>query len=213
MTQRVRHAVAGMVATTLVSVLSPVGVTSSPAAAAASASAAVSPASGAGSAGVGDVYYPKYGNGGYQVGHYDIHVAYNPGTHQLTGDTTISARTTQRLTSFHLDLLLTASRVWVDGKPARFKQVARHELVVEPTHALATRRALMVRVQYAGRPEQISVPSRLTGLGAGSTHPWLRAGDETFVNGEPEGATLWFPVNDHPLDKASYDINATVPRS
>ncbi|MGH8838950.1 MAG: hypothetical protein ACRDVO_06785, partial [Jiangellaceae bacterium] len=31
-----------------------------------------------GAPGLGDTYYPTYGNGGYDVRHYDLEVAYDP---------------------------------------------------------------------------------------------------------------------------------------
>jgi aminopeptidase N len=36
--------------------------------------------------------------------------------------------------------------------------------------------------------------------------------DGATVAGEPEVAAGWFPVNDHPLDKAAYSFDVTVPR-
>jgi hypothetical protein len=33
----------------------------------------------AGAPGIGDTYYPTYGNGGYDVGRYELKVAYYPG--------------------------------------------------------------------------------------------------------------------------------------
>ena len=36
--------------------------------------------------------------------------------------------------------------------------------------------------------------------------------DGLIIAGEPDGAASWFPVNDHPLDKASYTFNVTVPK-
>lgn len=32
-----------------------------------------------------------------------------------------------------------------------------------------------------------------------------------LIIGEPDVASAWFPVNDHPADKASYTIKVTVP--
>jgi len=48
-------------------------------------------------AGIGDPYYPGYGNGGYDVRHYDIRVGWFPGRHRLIGDTTVTAVATQAL--------------------------------------------------------------------------------------------------------------------
>ncbi|MFE7594882.1 M1 family peptidase, partial [Kitasatospora sp. NPDC057512] len=44
-----------------------------------------------GAAGVGDPYYPTYGNGGYRVSHYDVRLKYQPATDELEGTTTILA--------------------------------------------------------------------------------------------------------------------------
>jgi hypothetical protein len=38
-----------------------------------------------GSPGLGDTYFPDYGNGGYDVSHYDVRLRYRPDTDQLTG--------------------------------------------------------------------------------------------------------------------------------
>ena len=38
-----------------------------------------------GGPGVGDKYYPTYGNGGYDVRHYDLDIAYDPATDRLDG--------------------------------------------------------------------------------------------------------------------------------
>ena len=42
-----------------------------------------------GGPGVGDEYYPDYGNSGYDVSHYDIRLRYTPATDRLTGTTTV----------------------------------------------------------------------------------------------------------------------------
>jgi aminopeptidase N len=36
-------------------------------------------------------------------------------------------------------------------------------------------------------------------------------GDGAFVVGEPQGSPGWYPVNDNPRDKATYDFRVTVP--
>ena len=51
----------------------------------------------AGAPGVGDPYYPLYGNGGYDVKHYLLKVSYNPATDRLAGVATISARATEKI--------------------------------------------------------------------------------------------------------------------
>ena len=59
----------------------------------------------AGAAGVGDPYFPSYGNGGYDVGSYDLDITYDPATDRLDGEASIRAKATETLCSFHLDLV------------------------------------------------------------------------------------------------------------
>jgi hypothetical protein len=73
----------------------------------------------AGAAGVGDEYYPTYGNGGYDVRHYDLDIGYDPATDRLEGDASIRATATQTLCSFNLDLVgLEVRRIEVDSRRA-----------------------------------------------------------------------------------------------
>ena len=40
---------------------------------------------------------------------------------------------------------------------------------------------------------------------------FIHTDDGTLVVGQPDVASTWFPVNDHPIDKASYTFEITVP--
>jgi aminopeptidase N len=62
-----------------------------------------------------------------------------------------------------------------------------------------------VNVSYRGTPHRVRDPD-------GSYEGWVRTTDGAFVPDEPQGAPSWFPCNDHPSDKATYDIRMTVPR-
>src|SRR5919199_6778877 len=57
-----------------------------------------------GSAGLGDPMFPLAGNGGYDVSNYSLTLDYTPSGNQLTGTAVISARATQNLSRFDLDL-------------------------------------------------------------------------------------------------------------
>ena len=155
-----------------------------------------------GAPGAGDRYFPRYGNGGYDVRHYDIFVDYNPTTERLHGDTRLTARAEQRLTRFHLDLQIPAKAVRVNGEPATWRQHGR-ELVISPAAALRKGKAFRVRVRYAGKPGEIN---------SGGLGGWFETSDGAVLAGEPEAATLWFPSNDHPSDKASFDIDVRTAR-
>ena len=98
----------------------------------------------AGTQGIGDTYFPKDGNGGYDVSHYDIHDTYRLRSGDLTGRTTITATATQDLSSLSLDLMLTPAAVRVNGAPAVYAKDGKHELTVTPATPVATGGALVV---------------------------------------------------------------------
>ncbi|MGV9567928.1 M1 family metallopeptidase [Streptomyces sp. NPDC003480] len=158
-----------------------------------------------GSAGAGDPYFPREGNGGYDVSHYELTLGYAPGSGHLDGRAVLRARATQRLTRFDLDLKgLKVTMVTVDHVKASFRRDGQ-ELVVSPRHALRKGQDFRVAVAYQGTPKPVTDPD-------GSLDGWIPTDDGAFVAGEPQGAMTWFPVNGHPRDKASYDITITVPQ-
>ncbi|MFD0968577.1 M1 family metallopeptidase [Plantactinospora endophytica] len=157
-----------------------------------------------GADGVGDAYFPKYGNAGYDVDRYDVKVRYDPKTDQLTGTTTVSASATADLARFNLDLAgLTVRSVTVDGTPATHTRQG-NELVVTPGAGLPTGTRFSAVIGYDGKP----APLRNKDLGDGG---FLHTSDGAIALGQPESASTWFPVNDHPVDKATYSFEIAVP--
>src|SRR6266542_606264 len=163
------------------------------------------PDTSAGTLGIGDPYYPRFGNGGYDVQHYDLAIRYGPGTNHLRGVATITALTTQNLSCFSLDLVgLTVHAITVNGDAATWSRT-HHELMITPAAPLATAADLTVVVTYEGFPKGFLIPS------IDAVSGFIRTADGAIVAGEPEAATAWFPVNDHPTDRASYTFRITVP--
>ena len=158
-----------------------------------------------GAPGVGDTYYPTYGNGGYDVGHYDLDISYDPATDVLQGQATLKARATQNLCSFNLDLVgMTVRSIEVDNRSATWSRSGQ-ELVITPRHPLKSGKHFEVDVHYDGVPVEFVIPG--FGIPAG----FMTTPDGVTVAGQPEVAAAWFPVNDHPIDKASYSFDVTVP--
>ncbi|MER6015585.1 M1 family metallopeptidase [Streptomyces bluensis] len=155
-----------------------------------------------GAPGIGDPYYPSYGNGGYDVSHYGLRLTYQPVTDTLEGTATLLARTTQDLSRFNLDFLLDVSEVRVGGAKASFATSGEHELEITPKTPLAKGTPVTIVVRYRG------VPSSKQAYGFTS---WHRTPDGGVAANEPEAAWWWFPSNDHPLDKATYDVSVAVP--
>ncbi|WP_069162165.1 M1 family metallopeptidase [Nocardia altamirensis] len=154
-----------------------------------------------GASGLGDPYYPEDGNGGYDAGHYDVTLDYDPPSHRLTATTRIDAVATQALRAFNLDFAGPAVRtVTVNNMPAAFNRNGEHELTVTPMIPLLPGLPFTVTVEYSGQAENTE----------GNGWTFAPSGG-AFAAGEPHSATTWYPLNDTPLDKATFALHATVP--
>jgi aminopeptidase N len=157
-----------------------------------------------GSSGAGDPFFPLAGNGGYDVRHYSLRLDYEPRNNALEARAVISARAGQDLSRFNLDLRgLHVGRVTVDGDAATFNRQGQ-ELVITPAAGIRKGRSFEVTVDYAGHPNPIIDPDK-------SKDGWIPTDDGAFVVNEPQGSPSWYPANDTPKDKATYDFAITVP--
>jgi aminopeptidase N len=135
-------------------------------------------------------------------------VSYDPATDRLVGVATISARATQNLSRFNLDFVgLSVRSIRVNGRSASWSRTD-HELTVTPGHGLRKGRSFTTVVRYDGVPitQEVVVGPDVT-VEAGFMH----TDDGATAAGQPEVAASWFPVNDHPIDKASYTFVVTAP--
>ncbi|MFJ7086217.1 M1 family metallopeptidase [Streptomyces griseus] len=161
-----------------------------------------------GAVGLRDPYFPGLGNGGYDVTHYGLELDVDPAAGRLRGTATITARATQDLSAFHLDLLgLDVESATVEGRRAAVNRAGK-ELTLRPAPGAEGRlrkgRTFTAVVRYSGSPQTVTDPD-------GSKEGWLPTADGAVALGEPTGSMAWFPGNHHPSDKAAYDIGITVP--
>jgi aminopeptidase N len=160
---------------------------------------------GAGSSGLGDEYFPLAGNGGYDAEHYILRLDYEPATDVLDGHVTIRATATESLSSFNLDLRgFDIGALSVDDEPATFVRDGQ-ELIITPQTPLTAGGEFTVDVRYRGIPEVVVDPDQ-------SIEGWIATDDGAFVVNEPQGSPGWYPANDNPRDKATFDFRVTVPR-
>ena len=75
-----------------------------------------------------------------------------------------------------------------------------------PKEPLERGKRFEVFVRYSGVPVEFVLP------GFGIRTGFMAVDDGVTVAGQPEVAAAWYPVNDHPLDKAAYRFEVTVPR-
>jgi aminopeptidase N len=158
-----------------------------------------------GSPGLGDPFFPRSGNGGYDVRHYALRIRYSPAQNRLRATARISAVATEGLSRFDLDFRgPEISRLRVGRRPARFRRRGQ-ELIVTPRAGIHNGSHFTIHVRYRGKPHPTVDPD-------GSLDGWIPTSDGAFVAGEPRGAPTWFPCNDYPTDKATYRFRVTVPK-
>jgi len=170
----------------------------------------------AGALEIGDPYYPGMGNGGYDAEHYRLDLDVDFTSDELSAHAAVRARALQDLASFALDLYgLDVTAVSVDGASATFERAGlvessdgkppvATELVVRPAAPLSSGIVFEVQVDYHGWPD--GRPDRSVPMRVG----WRAAESGVFVASECAGASSWYPCNDHPSDKATYEFHVTV---
>ena len=134
-----------------------------------------------------------------------LRLDYAPATDVLKGHVTIRATATQSLSRFNFDFRgFDIDALSVDDRAATFVRDGQ-ELIVTPRQPLRDGREFTVDVKYAGVPAVITDPDD-------SIEGWIPTDDGAFVVNEPQGSPGWYPANDNPRDKATFDFRITVPR-
>ncbi len=168
--------------------------------------AATAAAAEPGSDGIGDLFFPQLGNSGYDAQHYHLQLVWDEPSNTLAGTVTMQAEARVDLSAFNLDFHgFEISQIQVNGQPAAFRRDGR-ELTIEPAAPLRAGERFSAAVTYRGAPDNRG-PACYDVFACG----WMRYDGGVYVASEPDGAALWYPVNDHPLDKAAYTFEITVP--
>ena len=158
-----------------------------------------------GATGLGDRYFPELGNEGYDVQLYTIELDVDMEARTITAQASLQATALLNLRSFSLDFAtFEISSLQVNGADAAYEQLGR-ELIITPVDPIEGGSSFDVLIAYAGDPGD------QTGLFVTqreSAWVWYEGG--SYAAGEPRGAAGWYPVNEHPSDKAGYEIIVTV---
>ncbi|WP_254052250.1 M1 family metallopeptidase [Aeromicrobium sp. A1-2] len=153
-----------------------------------------------------DPYVPGHGDLSFDVDHYLLELEYNVESNRLAGRATLTATARQDLDRFELDLYhLRVSKVTVDGAAPAKHAHQKNRLIIRPRSPIATGDSFTVSVAYAGSPRPMPGPDGDAG--------WEELADGVIVASQPHGAPSWFPCNDRPSDKATYEIETTTPSS
>ncbi|MEU7515862.1 M1 family metallopeptidase [Streptomyces sp. NPDC042898] len=151
-----------------------------------------------------DPYFPANGDSRYRVHRYEIALDYRPGPNRLAGTARLSAIAGRApLTEFALDLAaFKIGRLQVDGRTPHYTHRGG-KLRIRPPKPLPAGAAFTVEVHWSGNPKPVRSP--WGGLG------WEELTDGALVASQPVGAPSWYPCNDRPADKASYQISVNTP--
>lgn len=156
-----------------------------------------------------DPYFPANGDPRYRVHRYELALDYRPEPNRLAGTARLSAIAAEGgapLAEFALDLATSfrIGRVLVNGKAPHYAHRAGR-LRVRPAKPLLPGAAFTVEVHWTGNPKPVRSP--WGGIG------WEELEEGALVASQPTGAPSWYPCNDRPADKASYQISLTTPSS
>jgi aminopeptidase N len=148
-----------------------------------------------------DSLFPEVGSSRYDVKHYAINLTYQS-SGNIKAKTTLAAKARKPLRSFSLDLEgLTIDKVLVNGHKADFSR-RDNKLIIKPSKVLVGR--FWATIRYHGKPVTHIDPDD-------AQDGWIPTSDGATVLSEPVGAMTWFPNNNTPGDKATFDMKITVP--
>ncbi|MBA2558668.1 MAG: M1 family metallopeptidase [Propionibacteriales bacterium] len=159
---------------------------------------------------VEDPYYPDVSNPEVDALHYALGLRWDGET--LTGDTRLTFRATTATAEVRLALLdaMQADMVQLDGHVIDYQQ--SRDTIAMSTGSLDADSTHTLEIVYSGTPHPVPAPSQRVdttdGLG------WnIDPDGSVYTLQEPYGAFTWYPVNDHPSDKALYDaVVSTISR-
>ena len=161
-----------------------------------------------GAAGIGDPLFPRLGNGGYDVLHYDLRLRYETSapTQAVDGTIRVVARATQALSRFDLDFAgAGVGDVTVDGRAARWTRDGE-ELVITPPRPLREGQVFSARVRhFTATPATVDPDNE-------ATIAFFSTPDGSATAPQPDLAHRLFPSNDHPRDKARFTFTLDVPQ-
>ncbi|WP_240312385.1 M1 family metallopeptidase [Janibacter anophelis] len=150
-----------------------------------------------------DEYVPGHGDASFDVEHYDLVLDYKIAGNRLSGEAVLRCRALEDVTRIELDLhALKVARVQVDGASAKYTHRS-DRLAVTLGRTVEQGDGFEVAVRYSGTPKQL----RSRRLGEAG---WEELEDGVLVAAQPHGSPSWFPCNDRPDNKATYDIALTT---
>ena len=157
---------------------------------------------------VDDPYYPHNGEPYLDTLRYDLTLDWDPSKRHLKGTAKIAFRVTEQRQTIQLDFgkPLDVATARIGDREIEAKE--RGEELVLDTGTLAPGTQHTITIEYAGTPEAVPTSSSRSDM---PSVGWTTESDgSVWTMQEPWGAYTWYPVNDHPSDKAYYSASVTA---
>ena len=154
-----------------------------------------------------DSLYPDLGSAAIDVQSYDVDLAFDPADRQLRATVVMAIVAAADLSTIELDANgPVLDRAEVDGRSATFAQRGA-KLEITPQATIGRGETFTLEFAYH---HDTTINEATPGLGPGSTG-WFNTPDGAYVLNEPDGTSTYLPANDHPSDKATWEITLRVP--
>jgi aminopeptidase N len=150
-----------------------------------------------------DAYTGVDFNLGFHVRHYELDLTYRVRPNRLEGTASLSVVAEDDLTAMTLDLTgrLSVRRVKAPVRVARFKH-SGNKLRLTFADVVPAGTEFTLEIRYGGNPG----PRRTAWGEIG----WEELTDGSLVASQPNGAATWFPCDDTPSRKSTYDVRVTA---
>lgn len=144
-------------------------------------------------------------NLGFEVTHYDLDLTYRVEPNLLQGEAVLHIRALEALDKLTLDLggAMVARRITAKHAPrvAKFR-LSGGKLRLNFAETIAEGQEFELCIRYGGAPRPLRTPWGDIG--------WEETESGSLVASQPNGAPSWFPCDDTPSAKATYDIRITA---
>lgn len=144
-------------------------------------------------------------NLGFEVTHYDLDLTYRVEPNLLQGEAVLHIRALEALDKLTLDLggAMVARRITAKHAPrvAKFR-LSGGKLRLNFVETIAEGQEFELCIRYGGAPRPLRTPWGDIG--------WEETESGSLVASQPNGAPSWFPCDDTPSAKATYDIRITA---
>lgn len=153
-----------------------------------------------------DSYTPDSGSADFFIEHYALNLHYRMSSGHLKAVATLNVRLLRAVRQISLDISgLHVGKVSVDGKANKNFKQSPTKLALKLGEEFPAGSTFELEVHYSGTPRPRS--SRWGTVG------WEELNDGIVVAAQPTGAPTWFPCNDLPRYKSTFEISLTTERS